>query len=499
MSVAVNEADRYYITETCYVLLNTRELVNLDASRKLTGMTWKLLSCLMERHDSIVTYEEILGKLWENKDREQKGKGQNDITQIMYRLRHQCFNAVGVDSKTLENVLMSIPGEGIMLRPHHQVTMPTMSFAGRLLFTGIAEREFSEIIDCLLYLGLSGRMGRERLIKLANDGNRLAALELGELYYYGYITHNRRPDFKTACEWYKKAGDHPVALWSLGYCIMNNFYPVVAPDQIDYLAAKDYFERAEKITTETGVSAAALTSLGILWETGRYPAKDYRETHRFEKQDVARALSYYTMADKMGYHYATNRLGLHYEKRGCAGLKTDAENRQKAFSYFDRSAKLVADGYALNKLGLYCEKGFGCQANPTLACEYFIRGIGEPLEDDRTGWNYFNAGRVYACRIERQPKSYYNLTQAFICFDEALHRLPIRDHAQVLLEMIEIMTIESNSAGIPPATFIQTRAWIERYLASPHANQDQKAASQAEVLRKKALWLEEILSVPQHA
>ncbi len=480
--------DRYYITETCYVLLSKRELVNLNSSCKLKGLIWKFLNCLMERHDSIVSYDEICEKLWPNKE-----SGLNDITQIMYRLRHQCFDAVGVDSKELEEVLQPIPGEGIILRPYRPTAMPLDGVTDGLRQTGIENQEFSEIVDCLMRLGISGRMGRERLVVLANAGNKLAALELGELYYYGYITRNHKPDFQTACEWYKKAGDHPVALWSLGYCIMNNYYPVVDPSQIDYQAARDYFERTITITTETGISAAALTSIGTLWETGHYPAKDFAETRRCEKQNVKRALSYYKMADEMGYHYATNRLGLYYEKLGRMSQADSEENQKKAFSFFERSVSLVADGYALNKLGLYYENGFGCQINPAKACECYIRGVEEALQDDVTGWNYFNAGRVCANRIKQQPQSYYDLSRAFSYFDEALRKLPVDEHGQILLEMLDILMLNSSSEHMQAVLIIQTRAWIERYMSKFISTNDVQKEELKMMVRKKAQYLEELI------
>ena len=480
--------DRYYITKTCYVLLNKRELVNLDRSCKLKGLIWKFLYCLMERHDSIVSYDEICEKLWPNRER-----GLNDITQVMYRLRHQCFDAVGLASKELEDVLQHISKEGIILRPYRPTSMPLHDVTKGLRQTGIEDQEFSEIVECLMRTGLSGRMGRERLVALANAGNKLAALELGELYYYGYITRNHKPDFHTACEWYQKAGNHPVALWTLGYCIMNNLYPVVDPSQIDYLAARNYLERAVAITTETNVSAAALTSLGALWETGHYPAADFAATRRFEKQNMQRAVAYYRLADKMGYHYATNRLGLYYEKLANTSQAKSEEYRKQAFSCFERSVSLITDGYALNKLGQYYEMGFGCQANPAKACEYYIRGVEETLQDDITGWNYFNAGRVCTNRIKQQPQSYYDLSKAFVYFDEALRKLPSEEHGQILPEILEILMLISGSENMKPMFIIQTKAWVERYLNEVHPETDNEKEALKMTLRKKMRYLEEML------
>ena len=58
---------------------------------------------------------------------------------------------------------------------------------------------------------------------------------------------------------------------------------------------------------------------------------------------------------------------------------------EKAFSFFSRSIDLVPDGYAFNKLGCFYEKGYGCEPNPSKACECFMRGVDDVLEDDVTG------------------------------------------------------------------------------------------------------------------
>ena len=69
---------RYYITKTCYVTKNNRELINNDKSIRVTGLKWKLLNYLMERQDKLVSYEDICAELWPNEIRDH-----NDITQII--------------------------------------------------------------------------------------------------------------------------------------------------------------------------------------------------------------------------------------------------------------------------------------------------------------------------------------------------------------------------------------------------------------------------------
>ncbi len=66
---------RYYITKTCYVTKNNRDLVNNDKSMQVTGKKWKLLNYLMEHQDDLVPYEDISAELWPNETRTH-----NDIT-----------------------------------------------------------------------------------------------------------------------------------------------------------------------------------------------------------------------------------------------------------------------------------------------------------------------------------------------------------------------------------------------------------------------------------
>ena len=487
MATDMQQKNRYYMTETCYIDVNSQELVNGKQKTKLKGKKWKLMQCLMERHDTLVPYEEILSCVWPDED-----KGRNSLFTLTFRLKHDDFAFVGLTGKEMDELLETNSGEGIILRPYRAAPVPLEGPAKGLQHAGISRQEFSEIKDCLINVGISGRMGRERLIVLSEKGNQLASLELGELYFYGYITRNHERDYKTACAYYKKAGDHPVALWTLGYCIMNNYYPVVDPEQIDYGAARDYFVRAESVTRETGVLAAALTSIGVLWENGHYPCDDFALTRRCEKPNMERAISYYRQADQMGYHYATNRLGLYYEKRGRHPRTANEEDLKRAFDYFSRSVDLVTDGYALNKLGQYYEKGIGCQVNADKACECYIRGIEEPLADDMTGWNYFNAGRVYANRISHQPKRYYHLSRAFECFDQALRLLPVSEHAKILLEMLDILILGYHRMTEPMRTalLVQTKAWTEQYLNENHLKPYDPKTAEVTEIRKKALDLE---------
>ena len=299
------------------------------------------------------------------------------------------------------------------------------------------DHDLMEIVEHLMYQGLSGRMGREQLFALANGGNPYAAYEIGELYFHGYITRNHKPDIIKACEWYEKAQNHPGALWTLGYCILNNFYPHVPENEIDYQTALNYFKKAQSIETPFGGSPEALTSIGQMWEEGCYPAEDFAQTRHCLPSDPKKAFEYYCRADALGYHYATNRIALRHEKAG---------RFKEAFEYYARSAEMVDDGYVLNKLGQFFEYGKGCEKNISKACEYYVKAVEEVLEDDVTAWGLFNAGRVYACRIPNQPEKYFNLNRAFELFVEAFERIKLEEKHLVLHELLDILLAANTSS-----------------------------------------------------
>lgn len=458
-----NQYNLYYITKTCYVLPGNQILVNNGKkSKQLAELPWKLLWCLMQQHGVQVKYTEIYTEVWGDPHHNPQ-----NVATVLNRLK-EYFRSIDVTDSELESVFITARGSGITFIPHKPVVVGVRRIAEALRDTHIPEDHLVDIIECMLFKGISGRMGREGVIALAKQNNTLAALELGELYYHGYITRNHKADFKSACEWYEKAGNHPTALWTLGYCIMNNYYPVEEKDQIDYMKAKNYFMQALEITTDAGYSAAANTSLGQLWEEGHFPEDDFPATHKCKPKNWEKAKAYYEKADALGYHYATNRLGLHEEKESYRH-PGNKDYPEKAFSYFKRSVDLITDGYALNKLGCYYETGFGCEANPAKACECFMQGVDEVLEDDITGWNLFNAGRVCANRIAGQPAWYYNLPRAFDLFFEALRKLPQKSHDKVLLEMLEILILCDTSAFSPEVLSqkkFETNVWVHRYLES---------------------------------
>lgn len=471
----------YYITDTCYFLRKKQVLVNNGkTSKTMAGIVWDFLNHFLHHPGVLIPYDDISMAVWGD-----KFHNGDHISQLTIRLKREYLYPIGVNDEDLNLILVTTSKQGITFHPKKPINLDLEDIGEALRDTGIPQDQLLRMIDCMLYRGISGRMGREAIVALAKKNNMLAALELGELYYHGYVSRNHKPDYKTACEYYEKAGQHPTALWTLGYCIMNNYWPVVDKDQIDYLKARDYFVQAINITTKTSKSAAAYTSLGQLWEEGHYPEDDFAVTHRCQPRDMKQAMYYYKLADNLGYHYATNRLALRQEKYALS-LPGNKDEEKKAFELFERSISLVVDGYALNKLGQYYEKGFGCEVNPDKACECYIRGVDEVLEDDITGWNLFNAGRVCANRIRNQPQWYCDLPRAFDLFNDALLKLPAKDHGKVLVEMMEILSFGDTSALDPIMVErkkheVQYR--VRRYLEEVEKSKDSRDREMAERVR----------------
>ena len=474
----------YYLTETCCFDRDQCVLVNNGkTSKPLMGLIWEFLNCMMHHPGVKVSYKTIYQAVWKKPHHKPR-----DVSQLLHRLKRDYFDKIGVDEAEFTAMFTAVAKSGVIFRPIRPVDPNLSGISEAIRNTGIPEDQLLRIVECMLYRGLSGRMGRESIVALAKEKNTMAILELAELTYHGYITRNHKPDYKTACELYEKAGQHPAALWTLGYCIMNNFYPVVDRDEIDYLKARDYFNRAISISMKTAYSAPAYTSLGQLWEEGHYPEDDFAVTHKCKPCDMEQALVYYHKADDLGYHYATNRLGLYYEKEALR-LSGNEKKRKEAFDWFQRSVELVPDGYALNKLGQYYETGFGCAISPDKACECYMRGVEEVLEDDITGWNLFNAGRVCALRIRNQPERYSDLPKAFGFFSDALQKLPGGEHGKVLIEMLEILRFGDLSALAPreaERTKSEALYRARRFLEEAEYGQDPSAEQIADRIRTLA-------------
>lgn len=342
--------------------------------------------------------------------------------------------------------------------------------------------DLRDMLFCMTHQGISGRMGREQMFALAKAGNQYACYEIGELYYHGYIKKTGEKNYQKACEWYSKAPDHPAANWMLGYCILNNFYPHVPNNEIDYKAALDYFNKAISIQTPYGESPEALTSIGVLWLDGHYPADDFYATRRCLPADEKKALEYFEKADRLGYHYATNRIALHHYNAG---------RYDEAFRHYSRSAEMIDDGYVLNNLGRMYENGLGCERNAKKACECYLKALHEVLEDDVTAWAKFNAGRVYATRVKDQPINCfkYDLNQAFELFVDSMRDLKTEVHDQMLWVMIDILLKDDLSS----LTVRERKKWkhvtmdrAESYLKSVDIQSlDSKSKARAEEIQNR--------------
>lgn len=454
---------RYKFTKTCYVDIVGRVLINADQGgleKKLrdpiSERLWRTLFYLMNNYGRRVDYDEIGQYIYP----EDYISGEHHRILVNLNRIRNLLTQVGVSDEEIKDLIQV--KNGISFYPYEPIPTSLRTITDVIRDSGMSESELADIICCMMSQGISGRMGREMLFSLAKNGNGWAAFEIGELYYHGYVTHNHQPDFGKACEWYAEAGEHPGALWTQGYLIASNIWPHCdkAAD-IAFDKALDFFMRAQAVMESTGGCAVALTSIGQLWEEGHYPKPDFATSRKFESKDMDKALHYYHRADALGYHYATNRIGLYHERRI---RYPDDLNATEAFRFYKRSADMVADGYTYNKLGLMLEKGIGCKKDIKAACSYYFASI-EVLEDDVTGWCMYNAGRVYANRVKGQDARHYDISKAFDLFFDALRLLPVENHDQILLEMIDIL-LKAKPDTIPRFEQIKTEVvdWAESYL-----------------------------------
>lgn len=472
------------INETFYVDLDQKCIYRVDGvSKTLPRLPWQFLVCLVSQPEKTVTHEALCLELYDICDDSSKKRLRGLLSTIQ-----NCFESIGLSNSEFKQIFQTQHGIGYIFRPKLETLEINPDVLDLTSRVKVPTQDFSAIVDCMLYQGISGKMGRHSMKKLAESGNAWSSFEIGELYYYGYCTVNHKPDYKVASYWYEKAAEknHPCALWTLGYMIMNNYYPRVPDTHIDYEKALQYFLRAVRITEASGGFPAALTSIGQLWEEGHYPSSDFSvdadQTLKFEPRNINKAIDYYKQADSLGYHYATNRLALHYEKQ-C--------RFDEAYRYYKRSSELVADGYTFNKLGLFCEKGRGCEKDLELACKFYIRSVEDVFEDDITAWGMFNAGRVYANRIPYQSSRYFDLKHAFDLFCRAISCLPTEKHDQILREMMLVLLTEDlSSLTAEEISFLcfQTRLRTNMYLSE--ATNDESGRSFRNKLQIEQLFSE---------
>lgn len=422
-------AKRLYITAKCYIDTELHMVINGDQSMSFPPQTWDFMGVLIEKSGKIVSHEDIMksittknGQVFLEKDKNNSRKHKGDAVATLGK--------VGLTKEEIDSFIVGVQGVGYGLRPYaEQIDLGPVieSYIGGPNHRD-AQRagELRDTVDLMLSQGLSGKMGRHSLMALALKGNTCAMFEIGELYYYGYVTANHQPDFYKAHEWYRKAADqnHPGAIWTLGYMIMINKYPTVPESEIDYMQAFAYFKRAYELG-----SYAALTDIGTLFEEGHLTNVDFEPTTDCANDDE-RAQRCYELADAMGYHYATNHLARLFERKG---------DMAQAVLFYEQSAQLIADGYTYNKLGLFYENGLGCERDPAKACAYYIRSVEDVLPNDVTGWCEFNAGRVYAGRIEGQPTYFIDFEKGLDLIYRSQEHLRLEDKDQPLCELLRIL------------------------------------------------------------
>lgn len=444
-----------FITRTCYLDESTQSVVNGGQSAQLSTKQWYFLEKLTDKPDTPISHKDIAEYI-------AKRSGEESVWEdISYVRRHKMaiiniFRNVGLEDAAEQIVFSDHKGNYIFHQLESEEITPTIS--KYLSVAGLPGRELKLMVDLMLSQGVSGKMGRHTLMRLASEGNPFAMFEIGELYYYGYITANHESDFAGASVWYSRAAEknHPGALWTLGYMMMNNIYPNVPENEIDYGAACTYLKRAWELG-----SVAALTSIGQLYEEGHFPEE---ESDLFPdcQSDLERAKLCYEQADAQEYHYATNRLARLYERAGQI---------ERAVHCYERSAAMIADGYVYNKLGLFYERGLGCERDPAKACAYYIKAVEGVLPNDVTGWGEFNAGRVYAGRIQSQPARYYDLEKGVQLIYQSLEHLPPADQDQPLCELLQLLIdFDLSLTGQRPRDLEMLRARVsaltKRYMAS---------------------------------
>lgn len=423
-------SDIVYLSTNCYLDNSSMEIVNIlkpDCTIALQKQPWRFLKTLTDNPGQVIGYRDfcrILGFL----------ESENNSSKLVSNLKAKVVAALreaGIEDEELKHIITR-RGKGYRFNPPQnniETTNTTSIFLGNI---NMSSKETSELVDLMLNKGFSGKMGRHTLLSMAMNGNPCAMFEIGEMCYYGYLSENGNPDYLSAYTWYLKAGQkrHPAALWTLGYMEMNRIYNPDGQDSpINYVRVYDFLNRAKSLG-----SPAAITSIGQLWEEGHIPSDDYSSSRSFKPANKGLAIEMYSQADKLGYHYATNRLAKAAEEAG---------DYKKAFSLFYRVAQMIADGYTYNKLGLMYESGKGCKRDPDEACRYYLMSVENVFPNDVTPWGMFNAGRVYCGRILGQNKTSIDSKKGLSLMFKALDNLQLKEHGQVIIEIVEVLIREA--------------------------------------------------------
>lgn len=415
------------VTETCYIDTDKKAVFNGENKENLSPKVVALIERMVMNRERPVTNSELAEYMAKKENSVYVASADDsNVRRIIYQAIGKLVK-VGISKDQSKKIIEWCPGNGYAIHALSVSTEISSESYAFLLNVGVPGDDLKDLIDLMLSQGFSGKMGRHSLMTLANNGNACAMFEVGEMFYYGYITANHQPNYEEACKWYEKAAEsnHPGALWTIGYMIMNNIYPHVPEKEIDYRKAFDYINRAQKLG-----SPAALTSIGQMYEEGHFPDLKSKDGSKCLPVDMGKAEEYYKAADAQNYHYATNRLARYYERKG---------NYEQALNMYERSAAMIADGYTYNKLGLMCEKGIGCLPNPSKACEYYVMSVEGVFQNDVTGWGRYNAGRVYAGRISAQPMHYIDMNKGVDLICQSMELLSMTEWDQPLCELLKIL------------------------------------------------------------
>ena len=415
-----------YISEYCYIDRSNKEIVNTaegPTKVPLQRQIWRFFELLINNPHKIVEYNEFITALGFS-------SGEAGVIRRVNNVKAKARSAMKSAGLTDEEVnrIISRRSGGYRFNPPEKKLSIANSSSLFLKQVDITENEASSLVDLMLNKGLSGKMGRHSLLSMALNGNVCAMFEIGELYYYGYITENETPNYRMAYEWYRKAAQkrHPAALWTMGYMEIRGIYnPDGENRDTNYMRAYMYLKEAEQLG-----SPAAMTSIGQLWEEGHIPTEDYNTSGSFCPANMDIAMEQYKKADALGYHYATNRLAKIAEEKG---------DYQLAFNLYYRVGHMIADGYTYNKLGLLYENGLGCKRDIEKACQYYIMSVESVFPNDITPWGMFNAGRAYCGQILGQAQNICDLEKGLTLILQALDKLPINEHGQLLAVLLEVL------------------------------------------------------------
>ncbi len=204
----------------------------------------------------------------------------------------------------------------------------------------------AEYILALCYSELGEKKkARDCFLSAAENGNKAAYVELGDLYCdEDFELHNPSHAFEA----YKNAADcgEPRGFYNAGACFYSGYGCIRNAEE-----ARDYFKKGALLG-----DADCMLSYAMCCEFGEGGEADQNK-----------AFVWYSKAAELSSAEAVNNLG------GCYlyghGIEKD---EKKAFELFLRAAELGSSN-ALCRVGRCLENGIGCEKDPDAAIEYYLR------------------------------------------------------------------------------------------------------------------------------